>query len=58
LDGADCAVLVTRHSEYEALALGWVKDAMGGSVLVDRQNVFGLAAFARAGLVARAVGKG
>ncbi|MBN1976912.1 MAG: nucleotide sugar dehydrogenase [Anaerolineae bacterium] len=58
LDGADCAALVTRHREYEALDLGRLKDAMDGSVLVDGRNVFELAACAQAGLVVRAVGKG
>jgi UDPglucose 6-dehydrogenase len=58
LDGADCVALVTRHREYEALDLGWVKDAIGGAVLVDGRNVFGLAACAQAGLVYRGVGKG
>jgi hypothetical protein len=42
LDGADCAALVTRHREYEALDLRRLKDAMGGSVLVDGRNVFDL----------------
>jgi UDP-N-acetyl-D-mannosaminuronic acid dehydrogenase len=58
LDGADCAALVTRHREYEALDLRRLKDAMGGSVLVDGRNVFDLGACAQAGFVARAVGKG
>jgi UDP-N-acetyl-D-mannosaminuronic acid dehydrogenase len=58
LEGADCAALVTRHREYEALDLGRLKDAMGGSVLVDGRNVFDLTTCAQAGLVVRAVGKG
>ena len=31
---------MTRHREYEALDLGWLRDAMGGPVLVDGRNVF------------------
>jgi UDP-N-acetyl-D-mannosaminuronic acid dehydrogenase len=58
LEGADCAALVTRHREYEALDLGRLRDAMGGSVLVDGRNVFDLEACAQAGLVYRGVGKG
>jgi UDP-N-acetyl-D-mannosaminuronic acid dehydrogenase len=58
MEGADCAALVTRHREYEALDLGRLKDAMGGSVLVDGRNVFDLATCAQAGLIVRAVGKG
>jgi UDP-N-acetyl-D-mannosaminuronate dehydrogenase len=58
LAGADCAALVTRHREYEALDLGRLRDTMGGSVLVDGRNVFDLGACAQAGLVYRGVGKG
>jgi UDPglucose 6-dehydrogenase len=58
LDGADCAALVTQYRECEALDLRRLKDAMGGSVLVDGRNVFGLATCAQVGLMARAVGKG
>lgn len=57
LDGADCAALVTRHREYEALDLGRLKDAMGGSVLVDGRNAFGSDVCVQVGLVYRGIGK-
>jgi UDP-N-acetyl-D-mannosaminuronic acid dehydrogenase len=58
LEGADCAALVTRHSEYQALDLRRMKEAMRTASLVDGRNLFDLAQCAQAGFVVRAVGKG
>jgi UDP-N-acetyl-D-mannosaminuronic acid dehydrogenase len=58
LDGSDCAALVTRHREYQALDLERTKDVMRTPVLVDGRNVFDLIGCAAAGFVVRAVGKG
>jgi UDP-N-acetyl-D-mannosaminuronic acid dehydrogenase len=58
LEGADCAALVTRHREYQALE-NWrrVKDIMHTPALVDGRNVFDPAACMEVGLVVRAVGR-
>jgi len=67
LEGADCAVLVTRHQEYDRLAdrrdgqsadgLACMRKLMRTPVLVDGRDVFHLVRCAEAGIVARAVGK-
>ena len=58
LKEADCAALVTRHTEYQAPDLQRVKDVMRTPVLVDGRNAFDPAECAEAGFVVRAVGKG
>ena len=64
LAGADCAVLVTRHSLYVALAadanpgLAQAKAAMRTPVLVDGRDVFDARACQQAGFIYRGVGKG
>jgi len=58
LNGADCAALVTRHREYQALDLQRMKDAMRTPILIDGRNVFDLARGTDVGLIVRAVGKG
>ena len=58
LDGADCAALVTRHREYQALDLQRVKDVMRTPVLVDGRDVFRAEDCRRTGIVYRGVGKG
>jgi UDP-N-acetyl-D-mannosaminuronic acid dehydrogenase len=58
LGGSDCAALVTRHREYQALDLERTKDVMRTPVLVDGRNVFDPLGCAAAGFVVRVVGKG
>jgi UDP-N-acetyl-D-mannosaminuronic acid dehydrogenase len=58
LDEADCAVLVTRHREYQALDLRRVKDVMRTPALVDGRDVFRAESCRRVGIVYRGVGKG
>jgi len=58
LDGADCAALVTRHREYQGLALEGVRDVMRTPVLVDGRNVLSLETGGSARMVYRGVGKG
>jgi UDP-N-acetyl-D-mannosaminuronate dehydrogenase len=57
LCGADCAALVTRHREYEALDFQRVKDGMRAPVLVDGRNVFDPVEYALGGFTVRALGK-
>jgi UDP-N-acetyl-D-mannosaminuronic acid dehydrogenase len=57
LEGADCAALVTRHREYQGLALKSVRDVMRTPVLVDGRNVFDVARCVGAGFVMHAIGK-
>jgi UDP-N-acetyl-D-mannosaminuronic acid dehydrogenase len=56
--GADCAALVTKHSEYLQLDLRKLAEAMRTRVLVDGRNAFDPAECANAGFVVRVVGKG
>lgn len=56
LNGADCAVIVTRHREYGAMDLRRIKELMRCPVLVDGRNVLDGAAEA-AGVTVRCVGK-
>lgn len=58
LNGADCAVLVTRHREYEALGLPRMREVMRTPALVDGRNVFSAQACVEAGMVYRGAGKG
>jgi len=67
LEDTDCAVVVTRHKEYVALAdggdpshagLAWMRRLMRTPVLVDGRNVFDGLRCARAGFVYRGTGKG
>jgi UDP-N-acetyl-D-mannosaminuronic acid dehydrogenase len=57
LGGADCAALVTRHREYQALDLNRLRDAMSGTALVDGRNTLGSDLCVQAGFVYRGVGK-
>jgi UDP-N-acetyl-D-mannosaminuronic acid dehydrogenase len=67
LEGADCAVVVTRHRPYVSLAetgnpegegLAWLKQRLRSPVIVDGRDVFDRPACERAGFVYRGVGKG
>jgi UDPglucose 6-dehydrogenase len=58
LNGADCAALVTRHREYQALDPRQVKDVMNTPALIDGRNVFDLENWSEGGSIVRAVGKG
>lgn len=58
LDGADCAVLVTRHRDYSTLELVRLKGVMRRPTLVDGRNAVDLARCIEAGFVVRALGKG
>jgi UDP-N-acetyl-D-mannosaminuronic acid dehydrogenase len=58
MSGADCAALVTGHSEYRELDLRKASEVMRSPVLVDGRNLFGSESCREAGLVYLAVGKG
>ena len=68
LKDADCAIVVTRHKSYVALAaegnpegerLAWMmKERMRTPVIVDGRNVFDRRSCERSGFVYRGVGKG
>jgi UDP-N-acetyl-D-mannosaminuronic acid dehydrogenase len=55
---ADAAVLVTRHRQYDALDLAWLRATMRTPILIDGRNVFDAAAVRAAGLTYKAIGKG
>lgn len=57
LQGADCAVIVTRHREYGAMDLARAKALMRSPLVVDGRHVLDGEA-AAAGLVVRCVGNG
>jgi UDP-N-acetyl-D-mannosaminuronate dehydrogenase len=54
---ADCAALVTRHRDYEALDFQRVKNVMNTPVIIDGRNIFNPAACEGEGVIFRAVGK-
>lgn len=54
--GRHCAVLMTRHREYRALDLGWLRGLMEAPVVVDGRNVFDPAECRAAGFTYRGVG--
>ncbi len=56
--GADAAVLVTRHRPYLQLDLGWLRARMRRPILVDGRNAFDAAALQAAGWTYLAIGKG
>jgi len=58
LTETDCAALVTRHRQYEALDLARAKALMRTPVIVDGRNGLDGAACTEAGFVVRAIGKG
>jgi len=58
LQGADAAVVVTRHRPYCDLDLAWLKGLLRTPVLVDGRNVFDAAETRAAGFTYKAIGKG
>ena len=58
LDGADCAVIITKHREYFGLDLDLVKAKMRNAFIVDGRNVLRTAEVTAAGVMYKAIGKG
>lgn len=58
LEGADAAVLITRHKEYYEMDLKAVAAKMKTPILVDGRNVIDPQAAKDAGFIFKAVGKG
>ncbi len=58
LEGTDCAVLVTRHREYQALDLRRMNELMRRLVLVDGRDVFDPTRCEEVGFVVRKLGRG
>jgi UDP-N-acetyl-D-mannosaminuronic acid dehydrogenase len=58
LDGADCAAVVTRHREYETLALDGMKAVMRTPIVVDGRNAYEPDGWGPGGVIYRGVGKG
>jgi UDP-N-acetyl-D-mannosaminuronic acid dehydrogenase len=57
LEGADAAVLVTKHLQYFDLDLAWLRETMRTPVLVDGRNVFEAGVVRAVGFTYRGVGK-
>jgi UDP-N-acetyl-D-mannosaminuronic acid dehydrogenase len=55
LDGADCAVLVTKHQEYSELSPSRIRNKMRTALLVDGRNTL---AFGADKIRVRSIGKG
>jgi UDP-N-acetyl-D-mannosaminuronic acid dehydrogenase len=55
--GADCLVLVTKHSEYRSLDLDSIKEVMRTPAIVDGRNVFNMKKLESKGFEYRCVGK-
>ena len=58
LNGADAAVIVTRHKPYYEIDLAWLKETMRSPILIDGRNVFEAATVEAAGFTYMAIGKG
>jgi len=58
LQGADAAVIVTRHRAYYEMDLARLKRIMRTPVLVDGRNVFDAESGVGAGFTYKAIGKG
>jgi UDP-N-acetyl-D-mannosaminuronic acid dehydrogenase len=56
VEGRDCVLVVTRHSEYQKLSLEWLKERMRTPVIVDGRNIFDREACVKAGFSFRGVG--
>jgi UDPglucose 6-dehydrogenase len=57
MDDADCAALVTRHREYQALDVQRLREVMRTPALVDGRNVFEAEVCRAAELIYRGIGK-
>jgi UDP-N-acetyl-D-mannosaminuronic acid dehydrogenase len=57
LEGADAAVIVTKHRRYFEMDPTWIKETMRTPILIDGRNVFDAQTLRAAGLTYRAVGK-
>jgi UDP-N-acetyl-D-mannosaminuronate dehydrogenase len=58
LQGADCAIFVTDHSEYHDLDLKKVRGMMRTPLIVDGRNLFQKKDCDAAGIRYRGIGKG
>ncbi|MEW5768106.1 MAG: nucleotide sugar dehydrogenase [bacterium] len=58
LKGADCAAIVTKHSDYFKLDLRRAKELMRTPIIVDGRNVFDRKTCVEAGFAYRGIGKG
>lgn len=58
LEGSDCAIFVTDHSEYLALDLKLIRSWMRTPIIVDGRNIFDAKKCAAAGFFYLGIGKG
>ena len=58
LQGADAAVIVTKHRPYFEMDLAWLKGIMRTPILIDGRNVFDAATVQATGFTYKAIGKG
>jgi UDP-N-acetyl-D-mannosaminuronic acid dehydrogenase len=58
LEGADCAVIVTKHDDYKELDLEAVKSIMKTPIIIDGRNAFNRNDIESAGFYYSAIGKG
>jgi UDP-N-acetyl-D-mannosaminuronic acid dehydrogenase len=58
LQGADAAVIVTKHKQYSDLDLTWLGQTMRTPILIDGRNMYCGAIVRGAGFTYRAIGKG
>ncbi len=58
LEGSDCAIFVTDHSEYLSLDLKLMKSWMRTPIIVDGRNIFDAEKCVAAGFYYRGIGKG
>ncbi len=58
LEGSDCAIFVTDHSEYGSMDLGRMAKVMRTRIIVDGRNIFDAEECRRRGFVYKGIGKG
>jgi len=58
LQGADAAVVVTKHRPYFELDLAWLRATMRTPILIDGRNIFDRETVQEAGFAYKAIGKG
>ncbi|QLH74748.1 MAG: nucleotide sugar dehydrogenase [Methanomassiliicoccales archaeon] len=58
IKGADCAIFVTDHSEYQSLDLDRLRHEMRTPILIDGRNIFNASDVRKKGFYYSAIGKG
>ncbi|MHA2247492.1 MAG: UDP binding domain-containing protein, partial [Candidatus Hodarchaeales archaeon] len=58
VDGSECLVFITKHSEYFNIDLEKTKDKMKVPIIIDGRNIFNRNQVEKIGFYYKAIGKG